>query len=133
MPQGAFILKRGAVANVLNLGDCGARWVKFVDLSNTFAKKRGAIFDHRYLQNLAFANQAWLLRRRVWLGFFSLTCLRVGYGLLSSVLFANQDSICMSKRYGEDADRSHSEDLARARGFVALNTSHTLRFFCYVR
>lgn len=49
MPQDTYILKHGAVVNMLDLANCGVRWAKFVDLTNAFAEKREAILDHRSL------------------------------------------------------------------------------------
>lgn len=79
MPQDALILKLEAVASALDLANFSVKWAKFAGLSDAFAEKSGAIFDHCFLRNLDFANQAWLLRRRVRLCFFSLTRQSTGH------------------------------------------------------
>jgi hypothetical protein len=48
----------------------GVRGAKFAILTNNFALKYGAIFDHRSLQNLDLAYLARLLRSCIGMGFF---------------------------------------------------------------
>ena len=58
-------------ANVPDLPIDSIRWAEFADLTDAFTEKQVAIVDHRFSQNLDSANQAWLLRRRVWLCFLA--------------------------------------------------------------